>query len=108
MEVGLHVSGSATSERLSRADGASADADRADSAQRREVRRASLPVFLCILGVLCGGEFPAALGELQRIKADLTPVLEADGTHAGDVVRGALSVALPEGCHVQSTNPRDP
>jgi thioredoxin:protein disulfide reductase len=28
--------------------------------------------------------------------------------HAGDVVRGALAVSLPEGFHVQSNKPRDP
>ena len=63
--------------------------------------------LLCVLCVLGGGEFPVH-AQLQRIKADITPVLEADGVHAGDVVRGALSVSLPPGFHVQSDKPRDP
>ena len=46
--------------------------------------------------------------QLQRIKADVTAVLATDGVHAGDVVRGALTVSLPDGFHVQSNRPRDP
>jgi len=46
--------------------------------------------------------------QLQRIKADVTPLLEADAAHAGDTVRGALTVTLPDGFHVQSNKPRDP
>ena len=46
--------------------------------------------------------------QLQRIKADVTPLLDADGAHAGDTVRGALTVTLPDGFHVQSNKPRDP
>jgi thiol:disulfide interchange protein len=62
--------------------------------------------FLCVLCVLCGGALPHA--QLQRIKADVTPFLEADAAHAGDTVRGALTVTLPDGFHVQSNKPRDP
>ena len=64
--------------------------------------------FLCVLCVLCGGALSPVHAQLQRIKADVTPVLEADGVHAGDVVRGALTVSLPDGFHVQSNKPRDP
>ncbi len=49
-----------------------------------------------------------AQAQLQRIKAELTPLLAQDGAHAGDTVRAALTVALPEGFHVQSNKPRDP
>jgi thiol:disulfide interchange protein len=63
-------------------------------------------ISLCVLCVLCGGEFAQA--QLQRIKADLTPVLSTTGVHAGDTVRAALAVKLPEGFHVQSNKPRDP
>ncbi len=49
-----------------------------------------------------------AQAQLQRIKADVTPLLDADGSHAGDVVRAALTVSLPDGFHVQSNKPRDP
>ena len=62
--------------------------------------------FLCVLCVLCGGAFLHA--QLQRVKAEVTPLLEADGVHAGDAVRAALTVTLPEGFHVQSNKPRDP
>jgi len=72
------------------------------------VSKTSLRGFLFVLSVFCGGAFSNAHAQLQRIKADLTPVLEADGAHAGDVVRGALSVSLPDGFHVQSNKPRDP
>ncbi len=49
-----------------------------------------------------------AQAQLQRITAELTPLLAQDGAHAGDTVRAALTVALPEGFHVQSNKPRDP
>jgi thiol:disulfide interchange protein len=62
--------------------------------------------FICVLSVLCGGEFVHA--QLQRIKAEVTPLLDADGAHAGDTVRAALTVTLPERYHVQSNKPRDP
>ena len=62
--------------------------------------------FICVLSVLCGGEFLHA--QLQRINAAVTPLLDADGARAGDRVRGALTVTLPEGFHVQSNKPRDP
>jgi len=66
------------------------------------VKRGVLSVLVLLLSAT------VAQAQLQRIKADLTPVLEADGVHAGDVVRGALSVSLPHGLHVQSDKPRDP
>jgi len=65
------------------------------------VRKAVLSVLLLLSAGI-------AHAQLQRIKADLTPVLEVDGAHAGDVVRGALTVSLPSGLHVQSNKPRDP
>ncbi len=42
-----------------------------------------------------------------RPRAELTPLVEADGAHAGSTVRIALHVSLPEGLHVQSDKPRD-
>ncbi|HUK36225.1 MAG TPA: thioredoxin family protein [Vicinamibacterales bacterium] len=36
------------------------------------------------------------------------PLVGADGVHAGDTVRTALTVTLPDGFHVQSNKPRDP
>ena len=61
---------------------------------------------LCALGVFCGGAFLHA--QLRGVKAEVTPLLDSDGVHAGDTVRGALTVTLPEGFHVQSNKPRDP
>ncbi len=46
--------------------------------------------------------------QLRGIKADLTPVLAADGVHPGSEIRAALQVTLPDGFHVQSDKPRDP
>ena len=43
-----------------------------------------------------------------RPKAEVTPLVDADGVHAGSTVRVALQVALPDGLHVQSDKPRDP
>jgi DsbC/DsbD-like thiol-disulfide interchange protein len=43
-----------------------------------------------------------------RPKAEVRPVVEYDGVHAGVVVRVALEVELPDGVHVQSDKPRDP
>lgn len=42
-----------------------------------------------------------------RPKAEVTPLVEADGVHAGSTVRIALQVSLPDGLHVQSDKPRD-
>ena len=62
--------------------------------------------LLSVLCVLCGGELVRA--QLRGVKADVAPLLGADGVHAGETIRGALTVALPEGFHVQSNKPRDP
>jgi thiol:disulfide interchange protein DsbD len=40
--------------------------------------------------------------------ATITPFVETDGARAGSPTRVALTVALPEGLHVQSDQPRDP
>ena len=66
-----------------------------------------------ILGVLCvlsGGEFfvVTAQAQIRRPKADVTPLVERPGLHAGDTARVALRVSLPEGLHTQSNKPRDP
>jgi thiol:disulfide interchange protein len=50
----------------------------------------------------------AASAQLRGVKADVTPIVEADGARAGTDVRVALQVALPDGFHVQSNKPRDP
>ncbi len=63
-------------------------------------------LILGVLCVLCGGAFLHA--QLRGVKAEVTPLLDSDGVHAGDTLRGALTVTLPEGFHVQSNKPRDP
>jgi len=61
-----------------------------------------------VLGVLILLCASIASAQLQRVKAEVTPLLASDGAHAGDAVRAALTVALPEHFHVQSNKPRDP
>jgi thiol:disulfide interchange protein DsbD len=61
-----------------------------------------------VLGVLLLLSATVAQAQLQRIKADVTPVLESSGVHPGEVIRGALTVTVPDGYHVQSNKPRDP
>jgi thioredoxin:protein disulfide reductase len=48
-----------------------------------------------------------AVAQLQRIKAELTPVVESDAA-PGSPVRAALQVRIPDRFHVQSDAPRDP
>ena len=61
--------------------------------------------FLIAIGVLSA----VAIGhaQIRRPKADVTPIVESDGAHAGTDVRVALQVSLPEGLHVQSNKPRE-
>jgi thiol:disulfide interchange protein DsbD len=49
-----------------------------------------------------------AEAQIRGITADISPIVGADGVHAGSAVRGAVQVKLPEGFHVQSNKPRDP
>ena len=67
-------------------------------------------LIFCVLSVLCVGELFVATthAQLRRPKADVTPLVEHAGSHAGDVARVALRVSLPEGLHTQSNKPRDP
>lgn len=51
---------------------------------------------------------PLAHAQLRKIVAELTPLVETDGVHAGSRVKAALAVRLPDGYHVQSNAPRDP
>jgi cytochrome c biogenesis protein CcdA len=48
-----------------------------------------------------------AVAQLQRIRAELTPLVESDAS-PGAPVRAALRVRIPERFHVQSDAPRDP
>ena len=49
-----------------------------------------------------------ASGQTGPPVATVTPFVESDGVRPGGTVRVALTVALPEGLHVQSDQPRDP
>ena len=62
---------------------------------------------------LCGSAFvlfAIAVGhaQIRGVSATLTPLVERDTVAGGQTVRAALQVALPEGFHVQSDQPRDP
>lgn len=46
--------------------------------------------------------------QLGAVNAELTPLVERDGVHAGTAVRTALRIRLPEGFHMNSDRPRDP
>jgi cytochrome c biogenesis protein CcdA len=60
--------------------------------------------LLAFLGILAVPVY----AQLKRIPAELTPLLGSDAAHAGDTVRAALNVSVPDGFHVQSNKPRDP
>jgi thioredoxin:protein disulfide reductase len=49
----------------------------------------------------------AAQAQVRRPRADVTPLVEKPGVHAGETARVALKVSLPEGLHTQSNKPRD-
>jgi thiol:disulfide interchange protein DsbD len=63
-------------------------------------------LFLALAASILGTTESAA--QIARPRADVTPLVESDGVHAGGPARVALQVSLPEGLHVQSNRPRDP
>jgi thiol:disulfide interchange protein DsbD len=63
-------------------------------------------MFVVIAGALLSYADPRA--QIRGVTATLTPLIERDGVAGGQTVRTALQVALPEGFHVQSDQPRDP
>jgi thiol:disulfide interchange protein len=46
--------------------------------------------------------------QLRGIRAELEPVVEVPGVHAGTTVKAVVVVRLPDGYHTQSNKPRDP
>ena len=48
------------------------------------------------------------LGQGASTRAELTPILAMSAARQGEIVRGAVSVHLPEGFHAQSNAPKDP
>ena len=63
---------------------------------------------LLLLAAVWLGLAGVAAAQLGRVKADVSPVVEADGVRAGSDARVALQVTLPDGYHIQSDKPRDP
>jgi thiol:disulfide interchange protein DsbD len=61
-----------------------------------------------VLALAWLGASGGANAQLRGIEAEVTPLVEADGLHAGADARLALQVALPDRFHVQSNKPRDP
>ena len=64
--------------------------------------------FSVVVAAILASSVSAGHAQLRRVKADLTPLVESDGVHAGSTVRLGLQVSLPEGYHVQSDKPKDP
>ena len=65
-------------------------------------------VFLCVLGALGVLGAREASAQLRRPRAEVAPLAERAGVRAGERIRVALKVSLPEGLHTQSNKPRDP
>ncbi len=63
-------------------------------------------VLLVAAGLVLG--LPMAGAGQTRPRAEVVPVVEADGVHAGQTIRVAVKVTLPPALHVQSDAPRDP
>jgi thioredoxin:protein disulfide reductase len=61
-----------------------------------------------LTAVLVPGATPVLAQGLARPRATVTPFVETDAAHPASTARVALTVALPEGLHVQSDQPRDP
>jgi thioredoxin:protein disulfide reductase len=61
----------------------------------------------CVLLVLCAQFAPRLGAQVRRPRAEVMPIAERPNAHAGDTVRVALKVTLPEGVHTQSNKPSD-
>ncbi|MEI6676808.1 MAG: thioredoxin family protein [Verrucomicrobiota bacterium] len=66
------------------------------------------PKLLILLAGLLVVSTTSSHAQLRKIIAELSPVVETDGVHAGTSVRAAVAVKLPEGFHMQSNAPRNP
>jgi len=62
-------------------------------------------ILVAAAAALVGGTVVGA--QIRGVAADLSPVVERSA-HAGETIRAAVRVSLPEGFHVQSNRPRDP
>jgi thioredoxin:protein disulfide reductase len=63
---------------------------------------------LAFVGVALALNAAIADAQIRRPRAEVAPLVEADGAAPGATVRLALKVSLPEGLHTQSDKPRDP
>ncbi len=67
--------------------------------------KARIPALLLTAVALAAVSVSA---QIKRPSADVTPLVERPGLHAGGPARVAVKVSLPEGLHTQSNKPRDP
>jgi cytochrome c biogenesis protein CcdA len=63
---------------------------------------------LLVLGVVAAFSLGLAQTSPGAAEVSLTPIAESASVHAGQTVRLALRVLVPEGLHTQSDRPRDP
>jgi len=89
---------------LTRTHRGTEDTEESTSARAR-TRRTLFLCVLCYLCVLCARD---AHAQLRRPRAEVVPLVERPAARAGERVRVALKVSLPEGLHTQSNKPRDP
>jgi len=68
-------------------------------------RALRLSSIVAVLAFLCGA---SGFAQSVRPKATVAAVTEHTSAAAGNTVRVALKVSLPEGLHTQSNKPRDP
>ena len=100
LEMGLPLSGPSSREGTQRPDG-SGFLVHSPQAGGIAVRALIATVALLLVSS------QVAVAQLQRITAELTPLVESDAA-PGSPVRAALQVRIPDRFHVQSDAPRDP
>ena len=81
---------------------------RENTASQTPSSRTNLLVSVFLLCVLCSLCVLPAHAQLRRPRAEISPLVESPTLRAGNSVRLALQVTLPEGLHTQSNKPRDP
>jgi thiol:disulfide interchange protein DsbD len=69
------------------------------------MRKTFISAFIAGALLFCAGDSSA---QVRGVTATLTPMVERNVVAGGQTARAALEVALPEGFHVQSDQPRDP
>ena len=65
--------------------------------------RAGSVIAILAIALTCA----PATAQIQRPRAEVTPLLASDGVRPGSELRAALQVKLPDGFHVNSNKPRD-